>query len=360
MCLAVEVEDVGARCLQLQLVSLYSRLVFKCLLRAGVYQAVLAVERSLSGDISPPHLAHGHSIEQGESFFWMVAVSINVQVFPSVVTIVIAHADVAEEVEIVEGIAHELFAVVTAFKLELFVDVDETAQELHLHAGLTLDPCRRGKSALKDSADASVDKVNLTVDEVRYLDVEAKLGSQIGIELSACIPAIVAHALVEVDAVGFRVVVLDERHVEASDSFEIAIEQAEVSIDVAPCTGTDHDAALRCAKHSQGCSLARTVGLVQAGIGLHRTGITLEEVGNLSGYRGQLSVAGQLIAHTDIAVGTDVDTDNLALEVDELKLTAFVLVGFAEVEVPLRVGQRLALLLPRHLYLQRDGELAHR
>ena len=97
--------------MQFQLVGLDARIFLQFVLRAGVNEPVLAVERSLGGDESRLGLA------DCDGFI----------LIPSVCDVAIANVAVAEEVEVVKGVAIELLAVVAALELELLVDVDKSA-----------------------------------------------------------------------------------------------------------------------------------------------------------------------------------------------------------------------------------------
>ena len=209
-----------------------------------------------------------------------------------------AEADIAEELEAVDGVAEEGHAVVAGRESELLVQLEESAQQADLHAGLALHPRRVGQAQLEHAADTGIEQFYLRVDEAADLDVQAQLGRQVGIDLAHGIPAVLAHRRAGVDADGIRAVV-DERGVESGHALEAAVEQSEVETDVAPCAGADHDAAVDVALLQQVLHglRARALRLLQVGVHVGvGVLVSAEELLYLLRDGGQGAVVGQLIA----------------------------------------------------------------
>ena len=122
---------------------------------------------------------------------------------------VAAETDVLEQLEAVEGVAQEGHAVVAGGEAEFLVQLEQTAEEAHLDAHLAFHPRRIGQTHLEHTADAGIDELYFFVDEITNLDVNTKLSSQIGIELSERIPSVLTHRRAAVGADGI-VAIVDE------------------------------------------------------------------------------------------------------------------------------------------------------
>ena len=143
--------------------------------------------------------------------------------------------------------------------------------------------------------------------------------------------------------------------VEAQDGINGTLDEAQVDGEVAIGHGTHHHAAGDVAVEAlEGqlaslLSLRGVVALIIAVLG------TVEELGNLVGQRWQFAVVGQLVAQTDIGIGTDVAIHDAGVEVDEGERTALLLVRLAQIEMPLGFLVFLAAGSPCDLHVKRDG-----
>ena len=246
-------------------------------------------------------------------------------------------ADVAalEEDIVVEGVAVEHLAHIATLETELLVEFHEATEELYLHAGFTREIVRIGHTTFQHTANARIEEIQLLLEEAE-VDFQAKLGIEVGIELSLAIPTVDTRSLAKVHT---RIVALEvtDRDVEARRRTHVAIEEAEVHIYITPYRGTEHHATtgLRIGQEVVARLGAGVVGLRDV-VALHTTLLsTVEEPSYLFGYRGQLPVIGQLIAQTEVGVGTDGHRNDFRFKVDERKLTTLVVVGLTKVEVPL-------------------------
>ena len=176
---------------------------------------------------------------------------------------------------------------------------------------------------------------------------------EVGIELSPAVPASVAGHLAQVDAIA--VLVVHHGDVEAQDGIDGTLDEAQVDGEVAIGHGTHHHAAGDVAVEAlEGqlaslLSLRGVVALIIAVLG------AVEELGNLVGQRWQFAVVGQLVAQTDIGIGTDVAIHDAGVKVDEGERTALLLVRLAQIEMPLGFLVFLAAGSPCNLHVKRDG-----
>ena len=155
--------------MEIELLGIFARVVSQFLFIGRVDKAIVAAERRVGGEY------HLLGLLLGDGKLGQIE---------GLVEAVAAEADILEEFESVEGVALEGDAVVASGEAELLVELEQTAQEAHLDAYLTLNPRRVRQTHLKYAANAGVDEYDFSVDEMANLDVQTQLGSQIGVELT--------------------------------------------------------------------------------------------------------------------------------------------------------------------------------
>src|SRR5690606_14854726 len=115
----------------------------------------------------------------------------------------------------------------TVVELEGAVSAEQAVEDRIVSGDLSLEPCRVREPCLERSVEAELEDRNLRLDEPE-VDIDADLGLDAGIDLSASIPAV--HAGDASLGVGTLQVLLQYGDVEAEGDCQAGVEDEELHI----------------------------------------------------------------------------------------------------------------------------------
>ena len=114
-------------------------------------------------------------------------------ILPSFTTTLISNAHFAPHIEIVERIAIEHLADLSALERELAIDIHQSSQEFQLDACLAHCIVRIRQSALEHTADTGIEQFEVMFKESE-IDMQLEYSIEICVHLTFCIPAVVTRS----------------------------------------------------------------------------------------------------------------------------------------------------------------------